>query len=243
MNFPDHYKGSLTELYETVREKCLNFNAKLVVIDTAADTFSGNEIIRTQVRQFIAALNKLALEIDGAVLLCAHPSAAGMTSGRGDGGSTAWNNSVRSRLYFSRPKQEDNSLDVTDQRILSRKKSNYARLDDEGIKLIWHKGIFQPHVTGTFGMMHHIEQKNVEKHAEDAFLKALESIESQGRQVSSSNRSSNYAPKIMARSSHCKGVSKKDLLNAMERLFDKGAIKEETYGRPSAPSRKIVCKN
>lgn len=239
MHFNDPYKGNLTNLYNAIEQESKDFGAQLIIIDTAADTFGGHENTRLQVRQFISALNKLALEINGATLLCAHPSAAGMLSGRGDGGNTAWNNSVRSRLYFTFPKQEEDE-DISDHRILARKKSNYARKDESGLKLIWNKGIFENHVRGPFGMMDGIERNNKNKIAEEAFLKALESIEAQGRMLSSSNRSSNYAPKIMAKSSHCEGMTKKDLLNAMERLFDKGVIKEESYGRPSAPSRKIV---
>ena len=36
---------------------------QLVVIDTAADTFAGNENIRPQVRQFITLLTRLAIAI------------------------------------------------------------------------------------------------------------------------------------------------------------------------------------
>ncbi len=107
----------------------------LVVLDTAADLFEGNENSRTQVRQFIqGALGKIAREANCGVLLCAHPSANGLSNGSGNGGSTAWHNTVRSRLYLS---SDDKGI-----RNLSRKKANYCSTGEE-IKLKWIKGAFE----------------------------------------------------------------------------------------------------
>ncbi len=50
---------------------------KLIVIDTSADAFGGDEIKRNQVRQFVSTLRSLAIEIDCAVLLLSHPSLTG----------------------------------------------------------------------------------------------------------------------------------------------------------------------
>ena len=64
-----------------------------MILDTVADLFGGNEINRIQVRQFIQnACGTIARMINGAVLVCAHPSDSGMQRGSGVGGSTAWNN-------------------------------------------------------------------------------------------------------------------------------------------------------
>ena len=80
--------------FDQVARASADVGAQLVVIDTAADTFGGNENVRPHVRQFIALLTRLALERDGAVLMLAHPSVTGRTSGSGDGGSTAWSRAV-----------------------------------------------------------------------------------------------------------------------------------------------------
>ena len=61
-----------------------DMGARLVILDTAADLFGGNENDRGQVRQFMNALSRIAMKINGAVVLCAHPSRAGM-SDRDDG--------------------------------------------------------------------------------------------------------------------------------------------------------------
>jgi RecA-family ATPase len=239
MDFENSSEDQLTNLYFAIMEKSKEFGAQLIIIDTAADTFGGNENARAQVRLFINKLTRLALEINGAVVLCAHPSVSGMASGRGDGGNTAWNNSVRSRLYLEHPK-DDEEQDNTDLRILSRKKSNYARKND-AITLTWQDHVFAPQVTGgSFGLLDQIERNQREKLAEQGFLKAMDDFEKQGRNLSVSNRSGNYAPKTMRSNSNCKGLTKRDLENAMNRLFDKGIIKNESYGRPSNQSQRII---
>ena len=141
MDFIHDGKGTATGAFQQLRATVLDFGAQLVVIDTAADTFGGNEIIRGQVRQFINLLGGLAKEIDGVVVLCAHPSVAGMNSGAGTGASTAWNNSVRSRLYLKHftPQDDDLADEVDDLRVLTRKKSNYSA-KGEDIKLRWQDG-------------------------------------------------------------------------------------------------------
>lgn len=78
----------------------------LIVIDTLADVFPSNENDRAKVRQFVGILRGLALKRRCAVILLAHPSLSGLNSGAGTSGSTAWNNSVRSRLYLSRVIQD-----------------------------------------------------------------------------------------------------------------------------------------
>ncbi|MGZ5988749.1 MAG: AAA family ATPase, partial [Rhizomicrobium sp.] len=63
-----------TKVWEALRDDALKFGAKLIVVDTIADTFGGNEIDRSHVRQFVqACLGKLAQETGGAVLALGHP--------------------------------------------------------------------------------------------------------------------------------------------------------------------------
>src|SRR5690606_40940583 len=70
------------------------------VCSSDLDLFGGDEINRNQVRRFIGMLRALAIAFDTAVVLLSHPSVQGMQTGTGTSGSTAWNNSVRSRLYL-----------------------------------------------------------------------------------------------------------------------------------------------
>jgi len=137
-----HFEGShaaLTPLYRELSAECERFKPGLIVVDTAADTFPDNENDRAKVRTYLqTCLGSLARDHDCAVVLCAHPSVAGLTSGRGDGGSTGWNNTVRSRLYLHRPDDEPDDV-----RVLTRKKSNYAASGVE-IKLRRSGGVFVP---------------------------------------------------------------------------------------------------
>ena len=57
-----------TARFAQLRDEAMDIKARLVVIDTAATCFSGNESDRGQVTQFVGnALTKLAQDIDGAV--------------------------------------------------------------------------------------------------------------------------------------------------------------------------------
>jgi RecA-family ATPase len=87
-----------TALFEELLELVASKNARLLVLDAAADVFGGNEIDRAQVRAFIRLLRSLAISRDCAVLLLSHPSVDGIKSGRGYSGSTHWNNAARALL-------------------------------------------------------------------------------------------------------------------------------------------------
>jgi RecA-family ATPase len=96
--------GQLTELFRQLLTAARRFEAHLVIVDTVADTFGGNENDRGQVRQFVqGCLGRIARDLDGCVVAIAHPSRAGLATGTGDSGSTGWNNSFRSRLVLEDP--------------------------------------------------------------------------------------------------------------------------------------------
>ena len=128
----------LIQLIETRRPK-------LVILDTLADLFAGNENSRPQARQFISMLRGVALEYDLAFVVLAHPSLTGMSAGTGSSGSTGWNNSVRSRLYLNRvlteiPGEKGKLIETDpDLRTLITTKTNYGRKGDE-VRLRWSCG-------------------------------------------------------------------------------------------------------
>ena len=129
-----------SELFKEVDARAAEENPALIVIDTLADVYPANENDRAKVRQFVGILRGLALKRRCAVMLLGHPSLTGLSSGPGTSGSTAWNNSVRSRLYLSRI--TDNGFEPDpDARVLSTKKANYGRTGGE-INLKWQAGAF-----------------------------------------------------------------------------------------------------
>ena len=91
-----------TPSFLQLQEAVLDIRPKLVCIEAASDVFGGDENKRPQVRGFMGLLRGgLAIKGETAIVLLQHPSQAGLASGTGTSGSTAWNNSVRSRLYLS----------------------------------------------------------------------------------------------------------------------------------------------
>lgn len=122
----DHDQIVLTPFYWQLDATVANIRPRLTIIDTAADIFAGDFNSTPHVRQFIkVALGGLCARHETAVLLLAHPSASAIASGDGGGFSTAWNNSVRSRLYLRRPKSDDTDA-IADRRVLEIKKANYG---------------------------------------------------------------------------------------------------------------------
>lgn len=142
-------KGEMTPtvLLDSVANYVQKHDIGLTVIDNASDVFNGNEILRAQVRAFIRTLRARLARPNRAVMLLAHVSKAAAHNKRSSGaatdedysGSTAWHNSVRSRL----------SLDTDDKGISTLKhlKANKGPKADP-IRLEWHNGA--PTVAGTY---------------------------------------------------------------------------------------------
>lgn len=123
----------LTARYGWLSQRCEGID--VAIIDNASDTFDANENARAKVRQFVQSLVRLVRERDGAVLLLSHidKNSAKFKSTEGEtySGSTAWHNSVRSRLLLA---EKDGGL------ILSHGKSNYGA-KAAAIALRWTPGV------------------------------------------------------------------------------------------------------
>ncbi len=198
---------------------------KLIVLDTLADIFPGNENDRSQVRHFVGLLRGLAIRHRCAVLTLAHPSLTGIASGTGASGSTAWNNSVRSRLYFERIKSEGYESDP-DARRLKVMKSNYGPIDEE-IAVRWQDGVF-------------IAQQSVfpsdsDARAERIVLSLVERNAAQGRYFTALR-----APGELASMPGSEGLSKAMLKRAMERLFATGKLEQRTV-RENRRDRAVIA--
>ncbi len=202
---------------------------RLIVIDPSADVFAGDEINRVQVRQFVQKLSALALEHDSAVVLLSHPSLSGLTSRSGTSGSTAWSNSVRSRLYLE--------ADGPMRRVLKVMKSNYG-LTGEEIQIRWDDGVYVAD-DGEDPAAVTIMNAAVDK----LFLELLAIFAEQGQNVGIVTGTS-YAPAKMAKHPKAKGYGKEKLAAAMQRLLDAGRIKVITEGPPSRQrSRLVIVEN
>lgn len=215
-----------TTLFKELERRAADECPALIVIDTLADVYPANENDRAKVRQFVGILRGLALRQKCAVLLLGHPSLTGMASGTGASGSTAWNNSVRSRLYLHRVADESGYEPDPDKRVLSVKKANYARKGEE-INLTWQEGVFLPDAVETG-----LDRMAGNAKAERVFLKLLRQLTAQGRRVNHAG-GPNYAPKIFAGLPGNEGMTKAALRPAMEALLHSGKIKIVTEGPAS----------
>jgi RecA-family ATPase len=222
-----------TPLFEALERRSVEIRPALIVIESAADVFAGNENDRSQVRQFVSILRRLSIKSDAAVVLIAHPSLTGMASGTGTSGSTGWNNSVRSRLYFSAARARDGDDADPDVRELKVMKSNYGPAG-EVVRLRWRRGVFVPE-----GGIGGIERIAVEAVIDDAYLDCLDAIHGRGQQVGPYTGRA-YAPSIFEKMTQAKGYRAKALAAAQERLFGAERIKVVKIGPPSKALDRIV---
>lgn len=212
-------------LFEELDKRAAEEAPALIVIDTLADVHPANENDRAKVRQFVGILRGLAIKRKCAVLLLGHPSLTGLNSGTGTSGSTAWNNSVRSRLYLARI--TDNGFEPDpDARVLSTKKANYGRTGGE-INLKWEAGVFVAEAQPTG-----LDALAAGAKGERVFLKLLDAYTAQGRRVNASGGKT-YAPKEFAEHPESEGVTKRAFKAAMDRLLGEGKVRICQEGPPS----------
>jgi RecA-family ATPase len=220
-----------TAVYAAVRAHVERHRPTLVVLDTLADLFGGDEVNRAQVRQFVAMLRAIAIDFETTVVLLAHPSVAGMANNSGLSGSTAWNNSVRSRLYMTREN------DHSDVRIIEVKKSNYGAVGQQ-IRVQWKRGAFEIIGAVSTAAAH---RKANEQSAEDLFLHILAVFTKGGKTVARAPQSVNHAPKLFAKHPDANGITRQQFANAMDNLFAADRIGEEDIGYKSKPKLIIVA--
>jgi RecA-family ATPase len=208
---------------------------RLIILDALADVFGGEENARAQARQFIGLLRGLAIDHDLAVVLIAHPSLSGMASGAGTSGSTAWSNSVRSRLYLERVKGDDEREIDADLRTLTVKKANYAPTGLT-LRLRWQKGSFvlDGQSAGAF------DKLAANAKADRVFLDLLGTFTAQERDVSP-NPSKSWAPAMFAQHPDAEDITKREFARAMERLLKVRRIQVETFGPPSKQRKRLIA--
>lgn len=210
VDFDDHANhGKRTEFCDFVAAEAKKFGARLTILDSLHDFFGGNENARPQARQFINHLRKIAMDTTGAVLLLAHPSVSGLTNKDGRSGSTAWGNTVRSRLYLTKPDDPDAS-----HLLLKTVKANYAKSGGE-TRIEYRSGQFYP-----LDIQANPDPVYQQVQVDDIFLTCLKSCTANGRRVTNSKHG-HYAPKeFAAMKSINRGYTILDFERAMVRLFE-----------------------
>lgn len=205
----------------------------VIILDTLNDIFDGDENNRGQVAAFVGLLRSLAMNANCAVIVNAHPSQSGSSSGTS--GSTAWHGKVRGRLHLRAANKDEGGLTDPEVRVLEYKKVQYGPLPPK-VMLRYQNGVFVPEAPGGS-----TDSQIVEQRAEQVFLDLLDRFTRQGRNVTD-KKGTTYAPACFAKEKEATSekLNKKALAEAMLRLFEGRKIRVVTEGPPSKPRSRIV---
>jgi RecA-family ATPase len=220
-----------TELFGSLYQRALEIRPSLIIVDSIAATFGGNQNDRVQARMFVNLFRRLALHTECAALLLDHPSLSGMTNGTGRGGSMDWQNATRARLYLRSVENDEGGLG----RELEVMKTNYGP-PGEKVALRWEDGCYILQ-----GSTPAPQQAAAFRNADQIYLACVELATAQGRNVFAMP-GNGYAPKIFAQMPQAKGFTARALAQAQDRLFETGQIENVAFGPPSKNSRRIARK-
>jgi RecA-family ATPase len=200
----------------------------LLIVDSVAAVFGGNQNDRGQVRTFVSMFRRLARDAGSAILLLDHPSLSGMTNGSGRAGSVDWHNATRARLHLRSTKNFDDGTG----RELETMKSNYGPAGEK-IALRWEDDCFMPGDSVPTP-----ERAAAFAAVDEAYLNCLDACTAQ-RQNVYPKPGRGYAPKVFAKMQEAMGLTAKALAFAQERLFQAGRIHTVPFGAPSRNLERI----
>lgn len=228
-------EGRATPVYDQLRSYVREFGAELVIVDTAAHTFNGNENVRSHVTAFVNILQEIATETGGAVVLCSHPSVSSMQSGSGYSGSTAWRATVRAHMYLKRPKGYDDESDDADPdiRILKTMKANWGP-GSGVIRLRWNDGLFVPEGPEKAPISGMMDKLSIDR----AILDGARFVIEKGDRIVAGMYHQRCLASMLARLPSCSRFLRRDLISAQNRLLEDGRLEvveiEDRPGRGGA---------
>lgn len=127
--------ATFTAAYARLAERMRGSQAEVLIVDSVADVFGGNENARSDVLRFTSSLVALVPPERGAVLLIGHvPKLVAISAQTGEGysGSTGWHNATRARWYLHLESQHgdaDERPERTGALLLELQKSNFGPVD------------------------------------------------------------------------------------------------------------------
>ncbi len=220
-----------TLLFERLTQYVEARDFGLVIVDNASDTFGGEENERRHVRAFLRALRRGLARRKRAVILLAHvnkATAQGVSRGNESySGSTAWHNSVRSRLVLEGKPGEP--------RILRHEKANKGELADE-MAFDWTGGALvlasdAEHPAAEF-LRETRAKANSERDGSDEewILAAVERLDGEGTPVNAATNGAFSAASTLAKLDGLPaGLQDRGRLNRLiDRLRKRGALQVET---------------
>lgn len=228
-----------TNIFTDLRDRVNDLGIDVLWLDNAAHLFLGDHDNRTEVTQFINALNGLVRGRPFSVVIVAHP---GKAIGSEYSGSVAWENAVRMRWYLgpNLPDQRIGSNDEeeskrSDVRFLAKRKSNYSAQDY--VRLTMRDGLLVPdepasHVGGIVSMLD-------ERRTEELCLAGFHSLCAMGIRTTDGKTSPDYLPSQIASKNLAAGYSKSELGRAMNRLMGRGTFIRAQIGQHTNRSPKF----
>ncbi len=231
----EYGRPMFTGLIEELRQQAGDVGAQVVMLDNVAQLYGGSENDRHSVTVF---LNGLAGALPGrAILLLSHPARA---AGSEFSGSSAWENTARTRLYLGdrlpdqKPEQGDEPAD--DVRYLSRRKANYSNRDWR--RFTFNEGVLVPDAVeaaaASGGIVGHLRDQAAER----IVLEGLKRLQGMGIHAMEATNSANYLPRLLIDYKLSEGRSKPELAAAMRRLRTGGQIDQGIVGKYSNRSPK-----
>lgn len=181
-----------TPEFSLLKEQTQDLGIEAWCLDSVARIYGGRENDRHQVTQFLSMMNSIVAPTKGGIVLVGHPAKA---DGSEFSGSTAWEASVRARMYFGfkLPDVEQDPLNPPDManpiRYLAKRKTNYSVKDYRVVK--WIDGAMIPQTPDDSNP---ITGRTKDFLAEEA-LHLLRRLKVMGIETSHAPNSSNYLPK------------------------------------------------
>lgn len=203
-----------TARFEWLAAKVQIYQAALVIFDNASDALEANENDRTAVRQFFSALRRLKTT----VLLLSHVDAASSMAkprdAKGYSGSTAWNNSARSRWFLTR---DETGLTLTQPKV------NYARAGSQ-VTFQWDGAHQVFAVTGCY------DEVPTGKAFRPLLLKLIADVLDEGSNISiNPNATNNAFALIKARQGFPRGLDRATVLQEIAAWRAEGLAALEDY--------------
>lgn len=222
-----------TRLYGELQAQVNDYGADVTFLDNIGQTFGGKENERHHVTAFMNGMAGLGAGRPHSLIALAHPA---KQSGSEYSGSTAWENSVRMRWYMGM-KLPDQPLDESEEgpeddpnvRYISKRKTNYTIKDYR--KLTYRNGVFVPDGDIARPVAQRYTFGNANEAADDVVLKAIDRFALNQIRTTEGKTSPDYLPRKIIDMKLAQGHSKRDLIDAMNRLRIAGRIAEGVIGK------------
>jgi hypothetical protein len=215
-----------TSMMTELREQIGDYKADYVFLDSLARVYGGNENDRHQVTQFVSELAHACAPTAAGLCLLGHP---GKAAGSEYSGSTAWEGSVRSRLYLGhrlpdqQPDDQEEAPAEDTVRYVCRRKSNYSAKDWR--KLTYEGGVLVPEArtpqrigrpAGEFG--------------HDVVLRAVRKLADLHMHGNSAQNSPSYLPRLAKQYRMLEELSERQFAGHMRELIVARRLANQTIG-------------